>query len=110
MSPFSVKITVQKCIDPTIVFNNNIPIRPGTGKPYTKCPVFKEGQEFIVSVDDKRPDGFCWWAWKDLRRDILVLAMGGNFYPGDWIEEGRQYSCCTDGVRPVSFKLERLQE
>ncbi len=107
MIPSRVKISVLKCVDPSIIFNGDIPIRPGTGKPYTKCPQFREGQEFIVNIDDRRPEGFCWWAWRDIYKDILVLAYGGNFDEG-WIEKGTQITGCTDGVRPVSFKLERL--
>jgi len=109
MTPSRVKISVLKCVDPSIIFNGDIPIRPGTGRPYTKCLQFREGQEFIVNVDDRRPDGFCWWAWRDIYKDILVLAYGGNFDEG-WIEKGTQITGCTDGVRPVSFKLERLDE
>ena len=35
-----------------------------------------------------------------------VLRQGGNYDP--WVEEGVAITCCTDGIRPVSFKLERI--
>ncbi len=109
MTTSKVKITVLKCVDPSVIFHDDVPIRPGTGRPYTVCPRFKEGQEFIVSVDDRRPDGFCWWAWRDIYKDMLVLAHGGNF-DESWVEKGTQFTGCTDGVRPVSFRLERIEK
>jgi uncharacterized repeat protein (TIGR04076 family) len=109
MGSSKVRITVLKCVDPSVIFDGVVPIRPGTGEEYSVCPRFKEGQVFIVGVDDRRPEGFCWWAWRDIYRDMFVLAFGGNFDEG-WIEMGTQVSGCTDGIRPVSFKLERLNE
>jgi len=73
-----------------------------------ECPMFKLGQEFRVGKDLKIPDGFCSWAWADIHRDIVHLALGGDFF---WIKEkGTMLSCCTDGLRPVVFKLERIEE
>ena len=41
----------------------------------------------------------------DIQRDVAHLAMGGDF---PWMKEkGEMVSCCTDGLRPVIFKLER---
>jgi uncharacterized repeat protein (TIGR04076 family) len=100
-----VKITVQKCMDPSIIFDDDVPICPDTGEKYTVCPVFEEGQEFIVRLRDSTPEGFCWAAWKDLYRDLSVLVFG-DFYP--FVEKGTMFTCCRDGFRPVSFKLERL--
>jgi uncharacterized repeat protein (TIGR04076 family) len=54
------------------------------------------------------PDGFCGWAWRDLYKDLSVMVMGGNFDP--WVEKGLIYTSCSDGIRPVSFKLERLED
>jgi uncharacterized repeat protein (TIGR04076 family) len=53
------------------------------------------------------PEGFCNWAWRDVYKDVAVLAYGGNFYP--WVEKGTAITCCTDGIRPVSFIMERLE-
>jgi uncharacterized repeat protein (TIGR04076 family) len=39
---------------------------------------------------------------------MSVLRFGGDFTP--WVEEGNAITCCTDGIRPVSFILERLKE
>jgi uncharacterized repeat protein (TIGR04076 family) len=72
-----------------------------------RMPLFNIGDEFIVE-NLNMPKGFCSWAWADIQRDITALALGGNF---PWIkDEGVMISCCTDGLRPVVFKLERVGE
>ena len=44
----------------------------------------------------------------DIQRDIFHTLYGG-YYP--WMKEkGVVISCCTDGLRPVVFKLERIEE
>ena len=53
------------------------------------------------------PEGFCGWAWRDVYKNVSVLAFGGDF---PWMEKGVAITCCTDGVRPVSFHMERLDE
>jgi len=55
---------------------------------------------------DTIPKGFCVWAWAAIEKDVSILALGGN---APWIrKEGVIISCCTDGLRPVVFKLERV--
>ena len=62
------------------------------------------GEEY-VSKNMAMPTGFCSWAWADIQRDVAHLAMGGDF---PWMrEKGMMISCCTDGLRPVIFRLER---
>jgi uncharacterized repeat protein (TIGR04076 family) len=39
---------------------------------------------------------------------MSVLRFGGDFMP--WVEEGKAITYCTDGIRPVSFVLEKLEE
>jgi uncharacterized repeat protein (TIGR04076 family) len=69
------------------------------------CDHFQEGEEFVVEMLEM-PKGFCDWAWADIQRDALILGLGGN---APWVrEDGVVISCCTDGLRPVVFKLERL--
>lgn len=101
-----VKITVLKRIDPKAVFGEEVPINPMTGKEWEVCSSFEEGQEFIVEETGDKPDGFCAWAWHDIYKDMSVLKFGGNF---PWVEEGEMVTCCTDGLRPVSFKMKRLE-
>jgi uncharacterized repeat protein (TIGR04076 family) len=52
------------------------------------------------------PEGFCTWAWDDITKDVETLRFHGNF---QWFEEpGVSVNCCTDGLRPVVFKIERV--
>jgi uncharacterized repeat protein (TIGR04076 family) len=73
------------------------------------CTSFVEGDEFLTDSSTRMPDGFCGYAWIDLHRLVLVLMNEGNF--GSWMKDGRtMIACCTDGIRPVIFKLERIEE
>jgi len=69
------------------------------------CPFVKEGQVFTVGENLAMPEGFCSWAWADIQRDIIHIALGGDYF---WIKnKGTAVACCTDGLRPVVFKIER---
>ncbi len=72
------------------------------------CPLMTEGREFIA--EGRQPDGFCSWAWIDLGRYITVFECGANFTePMQWMKDNRTViACCTDGIRPVVFKIEKL--
>ena len=74
-------------------------------KGFGVCDEFELGQEFILEVPNK-PDGFCSWAWADINRDVVAIMGGADF---NWInKEGVAIACCTDGLRPVVFKIERI--
>jgi uncharacterized repeat protein (TIGR04076 family) len=105
MKRSKIKITVLKKVDPSIIFDGNVPNIPGKNKKFEICNAFEEGQEFVVEMNGNRPEGFCVWAWNDLFKDISILHFGGNF---PWANEGSTITCCTDGIRPVSFRLERM--
>ncbi|MGD2200623.1 MAG: TIGR04076 family protein [Candidatus Bathyarchaeota archaeon] len=95
-----VKITVIKKIETGEIFEEY-----AVEDAEASCPAIKLGDEY-VSKSMAMPEGFCSWAWADIQRDVVHLAMGGEF---PWIkQEGKMISCCTDGLRPVLFKLERL--
>jgi uncharacterized repeat protein (TIGR04076 family) len=104
----TVKITVLKRIDPSYVFDGDVPLKPSTGQPHEKCTAFTEGQKFIVGEDGAMPVGFCHVAWADIFRKVHALQTGGTYYP--WFDNGVMIACCTDGMRPVSFRLERLPD
>jgi len=108
MARSRVKITVLKRVDPSVIFDGEVPNRPGTEEKYGICTVYEDGQEFVIGLDGLMPEGFCGWAWRDIYKDLSVLRFGGNFDP--WVEKGVAITCCTDGIRPVSFKMERLEE
>jgi len=74
---------------------------------FAKCKVYEEGQEFIIKDFPLKPEGFCDWAWADIHRDV-VSVMFGSSYP--WIRQpGTAITCCTDGLRPVIFKVEMIE-
>ena len=100
---YRVRITVLKRSRPEEVFRES----PIKGGPTRACEVFEDGQEFIVDESGRMPEGFCSWAWDDISKVVNVLRFGGNF---PWFEEeGISINCCTDGLRPVIFKIERIQ-
>ena len=78
----------------------------------TSCPAFSEGQEFICGFE--KPEGFCDWAWNDIYRFVAVLLSGGNFskdiFEGWMKDDKTMITCCTDAIRPVTFKIERIDE
>ena len=96
----------MKTVEPSHIFGGEVPVKPSTGEPHEKCSAFEEGQVFTVGEDGAMPEGFCHVAWVDIYRKVHVLQTGGTYHP--WYEDGVIIACCTDGLRPVSFKLERL--
>ena len=70
----------------------------------------KVGDEF-VSVDGKKPEGFCDSAWDTIKDFVMILAQGGgNFFDG-WMKNPHSAMLsCNDGFRPVSFYVERIEE
>ena len=101
----SVKIKVVKKFSAEDVFGKNHDEKLLSGEPITSCHLLKEGDEFIVETVEIMPKGFCGWAWRDIYKDLSVLFFDGNFYRP---ERGAAYVSCTDGRKPVVFKLERL--
>ena len=97
-----IKITVLKKM-----FNEDLAAEycePGT----SACSDVEEGQEFIVKGLEQ-PENFCSWAWTDLHKGLLALYYGGRFTPY-MREDNVLISCCTDGIRPVVFKIERIED
>ena len=68
------------------------------------CTAFEEGQVFETA--EGQPEGFCSWAWADLQRDFAMLLFGP---PEPWQDEPFLV-CCTDGFRPVVFKVESIRD
>jgi len=71
------------------------------------CSVFSDGQSF-VSRGLTQPDGFCSWAWADIQRDVAWVALGG-VQPNHKVP-GTAITCCTDGLNPVFFRLEPIED
>jgi uncharacterized repeat protein (TIGR04076 family) len=76
-----------------------------------QCPFFDDGQVFICDLFDK-PKDFCDWAWNDINKAVSALNTGGSFTKGifnKWMkDDDKMIVCCTDGIRPVIFKIERI--
>ena len=70
------------------------------------CECFEDGQEFVIEPDEGVPEVFCVWAWADMRCDIMTVAYGGDM-PG-MKQRGTFITGCTDWLRPVIFKVERM--
>jgi len=70
---------------------------------WTECRHFQVGDEFLVpkEIPWQMPEGFCGWAWADIQKLVLDVARGGKDV---------FLTCCTDGYRPVIFKLEKVEE
>ena len=72
------------------------------------CPVFTEGQEFIVEGEEQ-PEGFCDSAWDDIYKSFQIVGWGGNFR--GWMkDDGTMITCCGDGLRPVVFEVRRIDD
>ena len=92
-----VKITVLQVQDPKELFGDDPPVT--LSPTFGPCDKHHVGQEFIVEQNYEMPEGFCGWAWADIQKMVLGMARGGfNVF----------ITCCTDGYRPVLFKLEKL--
>jgi len=104
VEPHKVKITVLKRLHPSEVFETS-PVTPS--EPLGACEVFRDGQEFIIDVEEGSiPEDFCSAAWHCIYCNVRTLAFGGNL---PWYKEkGVAINCCPDGLRPVVFKLERI--
>jgi uncharacterized repeat protein (TIGR04076 family) len=73
------------------------------------CEVFHEGQTFLVDGVSGLPQGFCPWAWDDIYKVIITFYANGKF--DMWTQGGETIiACCSDGTRPVYFKIEKVGE
>ena len=72
------------------------------------CSSFDEGQEFVLE-GLKPPKDFCSWAWNDIHKVLLALSSGGCFTPF-MKDDNVLIACCTDAIRPVVFKIERIED
>jgi uncharacterized repeat protein (TIGR04076 family) len=97
-----LKITVLKRTDPKELFKTYPVAEQDWFEP---CDVYKDGQEFIIE-NQQMPEGFCPSAWHAIYPNIRTLGFGGNL--PYFKEKGVTISCCTDGMRPVIFKIERI--
>lgn len=100
-----VRITVLKRFHPSEVFEES-PVTPS--EPMGICGLLKEGDEFTSNGGAIPTEFPCTSAWVALYPYVRVLSFGGNM---PWIKEkGVSITCCPDGLRPVVFKIERMEK
>ena len=104
ISNYSYRITVVKVFGPKDVIGEDF-IR-SSGEPIPKCSFMKENQEFLIGEMLAQPEGFCPHAWYGIFKEIWMLRNGKG-YP-DWTGENTLFATCPDGIRPVIFKIEKL--
>lgn len=72
------------------------------------CPELETGDEFVYEGGAVMPEGFCPYAWLDIFSCVSTLA-GSKEVDNTWYKNLKsKIICCTDGVRPVVFKLEQI--
>ncbi len=98
-----LRITVLKRQDPKEIFEE-YPVAERDW--FVPCEVYEDGQEFIVEENLRMPEGFCPSAWLTIYPNVRTLRFGGNLPYFE--EKGVTISCCSDGMRPVIFKIERI--
>jgi len=79
----------------------------GFRQSFEPCPIHREGQSFIAEGWPTQPEGFCPPAWADIRHEVEMVMHGATPL---WIaSEGKTVTCCNDGLRPVIFRIERIE-
>jgi uncharacterized repeat protein (TIGR04076 family) len=84
-------------------------IDPSAGK----CHLFSDGQEIIVDNESSVPmlqGQFCTAAWDGISHYVYAALKGGAVMKGWTHDEKVMIACCNSGIRPVIFKLERIDE
>lgn len=79
------------------------------GKNVGPCQLLEVGDEFIFDGGAAMPEGFCPWAWIDIYHNVSAISTGSTYAPWNK-KEGQTIVCCTDGIRPVVFKIEAIDE
>ena len=99
-----VKIAVLKGFSNEEIFDGEVPDE--VSRYGSKCHRHNVGQEFIME-NLNHPADLCIHAFTDIYRDLVHIAWEGDF---PWIKKaGTTFSSCTDGKKPVIFKLEKIE-
>ena len=97
------------------------------------CPSYNVGDEFVFYRDGERDDFWhmglgtlvktsgdpnkvaggpkmphCSELWDAISRYIYTGLQGGSIMKGWMAKENEMIACCSDGTRPVIFKIERI--
>ena len=96
-----VKVTVLKIAINQDLVDQYLDVGPD----YGPCNRFQVGQEFVVEQPFEMPEGFCAWAWADIRHTILSVAAGAD---KPWLKQrNTDIVGCSDYYRPVYFRVEQ---
>ncbi len=69
------------------------------------CRDFHEGQAFEVRGEELTPpEGFCEVAWAAIEKNVARACRGER------LMRGNAFPCCTDGLRPVTFHVEPIED
>lgn len=100
-----IKITVVKKI---LIDELISEFDDSNGLPFTECDAFEVGQEFIYNeVGDEMPKGFCATAWHDIFNAVMLI--GYDAIPEPRLKNPHStLSSCTEGLRSVIFKIEKI--
>jgi len=104
MKRYNVRVTVIRKLDLSEVHGaENV----GQARNFAPtCSAFNVGDSFVIERGP-HPEGFCLQAFNDIYPWINAIRWGASF---PWMEEeGTMVACCTDGLRPVVFRLERIE-
>ena len=55
-------------------------LKEGVAEQIGPCDRFEDGQEFIQDESLSPPEGFCTWAWADIRGNVVAIMFGGKLY------------------------------
>lgn len=72
------------------------------------CPIFSAGRKFTVSDSQQWPEGFCPKAWESVRHHVAAILTGTDERCGASTADRSVIACCSDGTRPVIFKITPL--
>ena len=77
-----------------------------------ECKKFEVGQIFFITKGDyfnmMKGHDFCSEAFACIQHYIYAALQGGSIMEGWMKDEHVMIACCNDGVRPVVFKIERI--
>ena len=78
-------------------------IEAGLRKNHDLCERFRDGQEFVTDVFS---GDSCPWAWDDIYKAPAGFAADGNHGMRNQ-NKNSLTACCSVGIRPVIFKIEK---